>query len=95
LNSQVSEEPPDAVEVYIWPAVTVATNFVPSADEATPNQSRLLSLAVHVTPESVEVYIWPPRTTAANFTPSEDDATLIQFLDESLAVHVTPESVEV
>jgi hypothetical protein len=37
------------------PPYTTATSFVPSADEATPNQFRLLACGVHVTPLSVDV----------------------------------------
>src|ERR1041385_6710730 len=53
---------------------------MPSADEATDFQRRLLRRGVHVLPESLEVKIRPlpiesNSSTATSLTPSADDAT--------------------
>jgi len=46
---------PESVDVYICPPRTLATNFVPSLEDATAFQARFVSLAVQFTPESVDV----------------------------------------
>src|SRR5437660_12856154 len=59
----------------------VATSLVPSADEATENQSNMGALVEsQVKPELVETIIGPgPLATATNFAPSAEDATACQL----------------
>jgi hypothetical protein len=49
------------------PASAVATNFVPSKDEATSLQLRTDSCASHVAPKSEEVKIFPLDDAATSF----------------------------
>jgi hypothetical protein len=74
---------------------TVATSFVPSAEDVNEDQFLVESLAVQFAPELVEVYIWPLETNATSFTPSAEDATEVQDLFESRGVQFAPELVEV
>jgi hypothetical protein len=81
---------------------SVATSFVPSADEATYSQESSLYavVSVQVTPESAEVQIPPPLTTATNLVPSDEEATDHHSKSgsggsELAGVHVAPELLEV
>ena len=79
----------------------VATNFSPSAEEATHLHCFLAPVevfSVQVPPESVDVQILPFQAQATNFSPFAEDATDLQsFLapTESSSIQVTPESVDV
>ncbi len=55
VGDDVAVAGPVAVHFTMIPPLTAATSFVPSAEDATPYQSRMLSRAAHVTPESVLV----------------------------------------
>ena len=53
-----------------------ATSFVPSAEEATPNQFVMgAPLSCHVVPEFVEVEIAPGKAAATILVPSAEQAT--------------------
>ncbi len=77
----------------------IATNFVPSALEATDCQVREPASvrSSHVSPEFIEVKMRLPSTVATNFVPSALEATALQFLTPALArsSHVSPEFTEV
>ena len=74
-----------------------ANSVLPSADELTEYQVRLVSRGVQVSPESAEVYIWPRpvNTAATSLTPSADEATVFHVGGLSRSVQITPESIEV
>ena|SRR5437867_984666 len=59
----------------------VATSLVPSADDATENQSNIGTLVGNqVKPELVEIIIGPgPLATATNLVPSAEEAIACQF----------------
>jgi len=74
--------------------LTVATSFVPSADDATDDQSSLptLETATQFTPESVLSHSFAKDTPAMSLVPSAEDATHVQNLPAAREVQVTPES---
>jgi hypothetical protein len=90
---------PELVEVKI--KLFAATNFVPSAEDATVHQPIRGSTPIQVAPEFVETKIplFPGLgvdATATNLLPSDEDATPCQILEPNeFEVQFTPALVEV
>ena len=64
------------------PLYTVAASFVPSAEEAIPDQLFVAPMevtSVQVAPLLLEVHMLPLYTVAASFVPSAEDVIPTQF----------------
>ena len=77
----------------MYPLLTVAAIFVPSADTATAVQDRDVKNGDHDTPEVVLIYMYPKPLSATRFDPFADDAILLQNRLDSRGLQLTPESV--
>ena len=80
--------------VYTDPGFAHATNFTPSEDDATDDQTLDPAdiCSVQSTPLFELVYIFPPSTQATRLTPSAEDATETQFLIPEFvcSIHIDP-----